>query len=69
MTFFEKMIAEKLLEGFCGKFRKKSLTPFYSQRIPYKLLNKIVLTEDSVDFLDISKKQKSGLLYFLLKKL
>ena len=70
LTFFEKNdLAEKIIRRILWEIsKKKSLTPFYSQRIPYKLLNKIVLTEDSVDFLEISKKQKSGLLYFFTKK-
>ncbi len=40
----------------------------YPQRIPLSILNKVSLTEDSIDFEEYAKESKQGLLYSIIQK-
>ena len=63
-TFFTKVLRRILWEicSFCSDF------PIYPQRIPLNILNKVGITEDSIDFEKFSIINKQGLIYKLKKK-
>ena len=63
-TFFTKVLRRILWKicTFCSEF------PIYPQRIPLNILHKVGITEDSIDFEELSINNKKGLIYKLKKK-
>ena len=65
LSFFEKnQFFQKIIRRFLWQVSlNKSSPSMYPQRIPLNILDKVILTEDSIDFEEYSKRIKSGLLY------
>ena len=65
LSFFEKnQFLQKIIRYFLWKISlKKSSLTMYPQRIPLNILDKVVLTEDAINFEEYSKEIKSGLLW------
>ena len=61
--FFQKIIRRILWKISI----KKSSFGMYPQRIPLNILDKVILTEDSINFEEYSKNIKSGFLYSFIK--
>ena len=61
--FFQKIIRRILWKISI----KKSSFGMYPQRIPLNILDKVILTEDSINFEEYSKNIKSGFLYSFFK--
>jgi len=62
--FFQKIVRRVLWNI---SFKLSSIG-MYPQRIPLSILNKVTLTEDSIDFEDYAKESKHGLLYNIIKR-
>tara|TARA_B110000196_G_C21151176_1_gene669798 strand:- start:114 stop:1313 length:1200 start_codon:yes stop_codon:yes gene_type:complete len=61
LSFFEKnQFCQKVIRRFLWQVSSPSM---YPQRIPLNILDKVILTEDSINFEEYSKQIKSGLLY------
>ena len=69
LMFFEKnRLFQKIIRYFLWKISfKKSSSTMYPQRIPLNILNQVILTEDSINFEEYSKKIQSGLLWEYIK--
>tara|TARA_Y100000748_G_scaffold97107_1_gene80925 strand:- start:4104 stop:5321 length:1218 start_codon:yes stop_codon:yes gene_type:complete len=70
LSFLEKnKFLQKIIRRLLWKIsQKKSDYGMYPQRIPLEILDKIVLTEDAINFEEYAKKNQFGLLFEYLKK-
>ena len=65
LVFLEKnLFLQKIIRRLLWKISlKKSSPTMYPQRIPLNILDKVILTEDAINFEEYSKKIESGLLW------
>jgi len=70
LIFFEKnQFLQKIIRRLLWKISlKKSSPTMYPQRIPLNILDKVILTEDAINFEEYSKKIESGLLWEYIQR-
>ena len=70
LIFLEKnLFLQKIIRRLLWKISlKKSSSTMYPQRIPLNILNKVILTEDAINFEEYSKKIESGLLWQYIQR-